>query len=200
MTTGATATKTLRIVITHKSAPISTQQLRLSKGIEDFYYVLLYTGHPVYQKRPEAWLAWLEMGFHIALKSPPPETADSDVAIVSSRSNGKSPEYSVASTDGETLQRLQTLLQHIDSLRGTVAGKHEDTKAEAVIGDAQVSRQLIKPLTDALNSNGLRAGEIESFMTMVRRTLLALTHDDITAIQIHLTDRSGSDESIRERT
>ncbi|MSQ61050.1 MAG: hypothetical protein EXR43_00445 [Dehalococcoidia bacterium] len=187
MTTGATATKTLRTVINHKTAPISTQQLRLSRGIEELYYALLYTGRPAYQNRPQAWSAWLEMGFHIALKSPPPETADSDAAIVSVRSAGKSPEYSLASADGETLQKLETLLKRIDSLRGPVAGRHDDTKAEAVIGEAEVSRQLIKPLTDCLKSNGLRQGEIDSFMFMVRRALLALTHDDITSIQIRLS-------------
>ena len=177
---------TLGVVVNHKRAPITTQQTRLVKGVEQFYYALLFSSSPSYANRADAWRSWLSIGFHVATKVPPPGTAESDRVTMTVRSNGKAPEINGSSSNREALQKLQKLLQDIDALRGSVAGKDEASRAEALLGNTQVAQQLVKPVIDALNRSALRQDEIDSYMGMIRRGLLALTHDEITSIQFSL--------------
>lgn len=174
------------IIVNHKRAPIGTQQLRLSKGVEQCYYALLFSSSPSYKNRPGVWRAWLAMGLDIAVKAPPPGTADTDKITITVRSNGKAPEIYGASSNKEALQRLNRLLQDIDVLRGSVAGKNEAAKADVLLGNPKVAQQLVQPLTGCLKQSGLRPDEVESFRFMVRRGLLALTHDEVASIQISL--------------
>ena len=177
---------TSHVIVNHRRAPIGTQQLRLTKGVEQLYYVLLFTASPSYRARPEIWRSWLGMGLDISTKVPPPGTADADKITMTVRSDGKSPEIHGSSPNRTALQRLNSLLAEIDVLRGSVAGMGDAVRAKALLDNAKVAQQVVKPLTDSLKQCGLRQDEIEGYRLMVRRGLLALTHDDVSSMQLSL--------------
>lgn len=177
---------TLKVIVNHKRAPIGTQQLRLSRGVEQVYYALLFSGSPSYKDRSDVWRSWLKIGFHVAVKVPPPGTAESDKAVQNTVSNGKAPEVHILSSNKETLERLQSVLLDIDGMRDAVAGKEEASKAALLLESSGVARQLVEPVLAAVNRAGLRPDEVEEYMSMVRRAVLALTHDDVTSILISL--------------
>ena len=174
----------LRVTVNHELAPISSQLLRLSKATEQLYYTLLYTGKPAYKNKGEAWRKWHAIGFHMAVKSPPPATADSDKIKVSLRSDGKAQEITVENGDRAVVAKLETLIRDLDTARKGLAGKDDASKAETMLANQAIAEQVVKPLMDALKSNALRDDEIEAYMNMLRRGLLAFSHDLVTTIQI----------------
>ena len=177
---------TLKVIVNHKRAPVGTQQIRLTRGVEQLYYALLFSGSPPYKDRSDVWRSWLKIGFHVAVKVPPPGAAESDKAVQNSISNGKAPEVHILSSNMKTLERLQSVLLDVDGMRNAVAGKEEASKTAVLLEGSQVAQQLVKPLLAAVNQAGLHPDEVEEYMYMARRALLALTHDDVTSIQISL--------------
>jgi hypothetical protein len=165
---------------------VGTQQLRFNKGVEHLYYALLYSTDPAYQDNAEVWRSWLDIGFHLAVKVTPRGTRPQDALHVRYVSNGKAPEFHGAGGNPEVLKRLQQLIQDVDSLRATLAGMDADRKAQALVENPQVNTQLIAPLTASLNKAKLRPDEIDQFMSMIKRGLLALTHDDVTHATVSL--------------
>jgi hypothetical protein len=174
---------TLAVIVSHRRTPISTQQIRLAKGVEQLYYVLLFTGDPSYD-RDEIWRDWLAMGFHVAIKSPPPGTARADRLKLDVRSAAKAPEIYASSDNAGSLRRLQALLEQIERLRASLAGAAVPEKTQAILDDAAIEEQLAGPLRDSLERHGMGAGEFDRYTAMLLRGLLALTDDDVVSIRL----------------
>jgi hypothetical protein len=177
---------TLKVIVSHKRAPIGTQQLRLSRGLEQMYYAMLFSGSPSYKGRSDVWHSWLKIGFHVAVKVPPPGAAESDKAVQNTVSKGKAPEVYILSSNKETLERLRSVLLDVDAMRDAVTGKEEASKAPLLLESPKVAGKLVNPLLASVNEAGLRPDEVEHYTYMVRRALLALAHDDVTSILVSL--------------
>ena len=178
---------TLAVTVSHRRTPISTQQIRLAKGVEQFYYVLLFTNDPAYD-RPEIWRDWLEMGFHVAIKSPPPGTAPADRLKVDVRSAAKAPEISASSANAGALRRLGALLERIDRVRTSLAGVAAPERTQALLRDSAIEEQLTGPLRESLKRHGTDAAGVDRYMAMLVRGLLAFTDDEV--ISIGMSDGS----------
>ena len=176
----------LGVVLQHKQAPIATRQIRFTRGVEHLYYALLFSISPAYKSRPEIWRSWLSMGFHVAVKVPPPGTAEQDKLRVDVASRGKAPEFYGETGNQHVLQTLQSLLQEIDGIRKAVQGQDEASREHMLMEQSPVTAQLVNPLLASLKQAELRPEEIKQYLVMVGRALLALTHEDVTQMTLSL--------------
>ena len=174
---------TLNMVVTSKAAPITTQMRRFDKGVEQFYYASLFSTSPAYANKADPWRSWLKMGFHLGLKDGPPDASQADRLEVTVRPDGKYFELQASSSNNAELQKLHTLLQSIEALRGSLAGKDGAARAKELVANDKIAQQLVKPVVDSLNRSAFRPDEVESFMGMIERGLIALTDDEITTIK-----------------
>ena len=175
----------LVVQLEHPHAPVSTLQLRIAKAIDQFYYLLLFTTSSTYDS-PQIWRNWLGMGFNVAIKEPPPGVQKDDEVKITTRPPWRNPELTVEGSNKGGLEALRQLLKMIDQARPSVAGQDDDARAEALLKGA-VGQQLAEPVVGALQRHGFRAEEVDSFLSMMRRGLLALTHSDVNAIRVSNT-------------
>jgi hypothetical protein len=168
---------TLAVTFSMPEAPISTLQHRLSKGIEDFYYVLLFTDGSAYSGS-KIWRDWLGMGFSVAIQSAPPGTARSDRVTVSASPPSKTPEVVLEGGDEHYLRKLAGILEQVDLLRPSLTGMEDDAIMDSLTAGS-VGGELVSPVTNLLEEYGFRQEEIEEFRSMIRRGLLALLHRNI---------------------
>lgn len=174
----------LVVQLKHAHAPVSTLQLRISKAVEQFYYLTLFSTTKTYDS-PEVWRDWLEMGFNVAIKEAPPGTAANDKVKITVHPPMTAPEIFVEGSNQTALQRLRQLLENIEAVRPSLTGKSEDVRAETLIKGA-VGKTLAQPVVDALLRHGFRPDEVDSYLTMIRRGLLALTHDEVQSVKVSL--------------
>ena len=176
----------LCVILSHNRAPVGTQQIRFTKGVEQLYYALLFATSPVYKDRPEIWKTWLDIGFHVAVRVPPPATAHDDKLHVAFVSNGKAPEFHGESSNEIVLEKLRGLVLAVEAFRRGARGHGNESRDEAIMGHGRVASDLVKPLLASLQKAALRSDEIEQYLYMVRRALSALTHDDVIETNVSL--------------
>ena len=181
------ALATSNVIVTHTRTAIGTQQLREAKAVEQLYYVVLLTGSPAYRVKPEIWRRWAGIGFDIAMKVPPPGVTVSDRMTMNVRSAGKVPEISGTSANMEALQKLNALLEDIEAVRPSLAGQPDEARAEALINHPKIAQQLIQPLKDCLQKCSVPQEEVDAYMFMIRRGLLALTYHEVASVQVSLS-------------
>ena len=173
---------TLTIQVNSELAPFTTQMRRLDKGVEQFYYALLFIGEAKYSASSDAWRSWLRMGFHVGSKGSPPAAVKADRLGISVRPDGKLTHITVSSSNSQALQKLQDLLQAIERLRGSLKGKDDAARLRILEDNAFVMQQLTAPVGKALKSGAFRPDEVASVQSMIKRGLAALADDEITAI------------------
>jgi hypothetical protein len=171
--------------IAFPAAPITSHQKRIAKGIEQLYYTKLFLTSPSYSDG-EVWRRWHEMGFHLAIFSPPPGTAEGDRIRVRLRAPSRTPVVSVTGGNADALKDLESLLVVVDAVRPSLAGKGEAERA-AALREGELGNLLMQPLAEVLTRLGLKASAIDDFVAMLQRGFDALTSDEITAIDISIS-------------
>jgi hypothetical protein len=170
----------LAVDVTFPSAPITSLQKRLAKGIEQLYYARLFATSPAYADGA-VWRRWYDMGFHVAIFDPPPGTLPADRIRVRLRAPSPTPHVSITGDNAGALKDLESLLRAVDGARTTVAGKGEDARA-AALRDGELGRTVVQPVVDKLGSLGFEPAEVDDFVAMLQRGFDALTDDGITAV------------------
>ncbi len=171
--------------IAFPAAPITSHQKRIAKGIEQLYYTRLFLTSPTYSDG-EVWRRWHEMGFHLAIFSPPPGTAEGDRIRVRLRAPSRTPVVSVTGANAEALKDLESLLVVVDAIRPSLSGKDESERV-AALRDGELGHLLMQPLVEVLTRLGLKASAIDAFVAMLQRGFDALTSDEITSIDISVS-------------
>jgi hypothetical protein len=166
--------------------PVSTQLFQFCKGIEHFYYTLLFVNDRDYARNATTWESWLQLGFHLSVKMPPPAARQQDILMMETRSNGKNFEIRATSANQTTLQRLHDLLGDIDKLRQAMKGKDEAAKDQAVLSDSRIQQRLVSPLKEALNNHQFSKTDVDAFSYMLQRGLRAMTDEEIMSVALTL--------------
>jgi hypothetical protein len=175
----------LTITVNCKSMLISTGFFRFCKGVEQFYYALLFTAEPYAQAGASPWLSWLQVGFHLAAREAPSAAADADRLRLDAHP-GRVFEIKVASSNGKTLEKLREVIREIDRVRKNLGDGDDKSRLQAISADPKIDRLLLAPLKNSLVLNGIAAGGVQAFSRMVDRGLLALCDKQITSIETGL--------------
>src|SRR5262249_37408790 len=158
---------TLAIELSFPSAPITSLLKRMGKGIGQFYYAKLFVSSKAYDQ-PAIWRGWFELGFHVAIFSPPPGVGAADRIRIRTRAPSRPPILSAESANTDALKDLESLLQLVDEVRPSLAGQDDAARAAALPG-SDFGRQLLVPVLDALKRHHSDAAEIEGFGSMLTR-------------------------------
>src|SRR5215471_13878691 len=102
---------------------ISTQFFRFCKGLEHFYYAMLFAADP-YAAGPAPWLSWLQIGFNVGAREAPPAAAPGDALRVDTRP-GRTFEFRAASGNRQVLEKLRGLMVELDRVRASLGAKTE---------------------------------------------------------------------------
>ncbi|HZS14418.1 MAG TPA: hypothetical protein VFC09_07460 [Candidatus Dormibacteraeota bacterium] len=172
----------LRLAVSSERAALSTQFWEFCKGIEHFYYALAFTSSGL-GRDPEVWRTWARLGFHLAIKSPPPLTPRGEVLKMDMRLDGKVFDVTCTAADATTLQALSTLLRHIDEVRPGLQSRPPEDRVRALRQDPQVSAALLQPLDAALQGAALYPDDVESFHRAFDRALAALTDEELVGVE-----------------
>jgi hypothetical protein len=167
------------------AAPITSLQKRIAKGIEQLYYVRLFSSSPAYADG-DIWRRWHEHGFHVATFAPPPGMAAGDRIRVRSQGPSPTPVISVDGANVDALKDLESVLHTIDQVRPTVAGRNIADRATALRA-GELGRVLAGDLVGKVQAAGLGQPEVDDFLAMLQRGFDALTNDEITAIDVTLS-------------
>jgi hypothetical protein len=177
---------TLTVTLNAERMPNSTQLFRQAKAVEHLYYANLYQSAP-YSGSPDAWLAWLQMGFAAGLKEPPASRRE-DRLHRTVRSEGRLTEIRVSTPNEEALRTLAMLLRDLEGLRPSVAGKSDAHRVKALEATEPIQSELVKPLLGALHQAELRKPEVDDFTEMLDIALAALTDNEITSTDISFNE------------
>jgi hypothetical protein len=164
---------------------ISTQFFRFCKGLEHFYYALLFTSEPYAGSGADPWLSWLQLGFHVAAREAPPAAAAGDQLRVETRP-GRNFEFNAASSNGKALEKLRDLLLELDRVRTTLRARNDSDRLKAIAADPKIDAMLLAPLKNSLKRNSIPADGIDAFVSMIDRGLLAACDEQITSIETGL--------------
>jgi hypothetical protein len=175
----------LAVDVTFPSAPITSLQKRIAKGIEQLYYAKLFVTSPAYADGA-VWRRWYDMGFHVAIFDPPPGTRPADRIRVRLRAPSPTPHVTVSGGNADALKDLESLVRAVDAARPAVTGQGEDARAKA-LRDGEAGRTVLQPMVDTLGRLGFEPAEIDDFVAMLQRGFDALTDDGITAVDVSVS-------------
>jgi hypothetical protein len=176
---------TLAVELTFPSAPISSLLKRINKGIEEFYYAKLFLTNDAYGGA-KIWRGWLDLGFHVAIFSPPPGVSAADRVRIRTKAPSRTPVLSAEASNADALKDLQSLLQQVDEIRPSLGGKSPDARVSA-LEDSDIGRQLVGPVVENLKRHNFEASEIDGFRAMFQRGFDALTNDEIQSMTLMLS-------------
>ena len=174
---------TLKIEVASEYALTTTQMKGIEKGVEAFYYVGLFSDAKPYAGTPEPWRSWLKMGFSTSLREAPSAAAQFDRVIMTVRPDGKVVHLDLSGANKSALSDLQAVLEIIEGLRGSLRGRNDEERDDALEANQELQKKLLVPLMDSLKRSGCRPDEVDEFMAMVRRGLVAMTDNEITTIR-----------------
>lgn len=175
----------LTVTVTCKSMLISTGFFRFCKGVEQFYYALLFTAEPYAEAGASPWLSWLNVGFHLAAREAPAVAADGDRLRLDAHP-GRVFEIKAASSNGKTLERLRQVIREVDRVRRSLGDGDDQSRLQALGDDPKIKALLLAPLKNSLVRNGIAAEEVQAFSRILDRGLLALCDKQITSIETGL--------------
>jgi hypothetical protein len=176
----------LKVTVNCRSMLISTQFFRFCKGLEHFYYALLFTSEPYASNGAEPWLSWLQGGFHVAAREAPPAAAANDQLRVETRP-GRSFELRAASSNGKALEKLRDLVREVDRVRSGLGAQPDRDRLKVIAADAKIGAILLTPLKSALARHSIPADGVDQFVSMIDRGLLAACDQQITSIETALS-------------
>jgi hypothetical protein len=172
----------LNLTVNCEAMLISTRFFRFCKGLEHFYYALLFTSEPYVKAGAAPWLSWLKIGFHVAEREAPPAAAIADRLRVDARP-GKIFEVKVSSANTGALKRLQELVGELDRVRRGLRSGDEKVRLQAIAGDQKVDALLLAPLRSILTRNAIPSDGVDAFLSMIHRGLLAVCDNLIASIE-----------------
>ncbi len=175
----------LKLTVNCESMLISTRFFRFCKGLEHFYYTLLFTSEPYLEAGAAPWLSWLKIGFHVAEREAPPAAAIADRLRVDARP-GKVFEVKVSSSNAGALKRLRDLVGELDRVRRGLHAGDETGRLKAIAADQKVDALLLAPLNSILTRNAIPSDGVDAFLSMIHRGLLALCDNQIASIETGL--------------
>jgi hypothetical protein len=176
---------TLAVELSFPSAPITSLLKRIGKGIEEFYYAKLFLTNKGYEGS-EIWRRWLDLGFHVAILSPPPGVSAADRIRIRTKAPSPTPVLSAEASNVDALKDLESVLQLVDEIRTSLAGKSEEARAGA-FEDSDFGRQLVAPVLETLKRYNFETFEIDEFKGMLRRGFDAITYDEIQSMTLTLS-------------
>ncbi len=175
----------LKVTVNCRSMLISTEFFRFCKGLEHFYYALLFNSEP-YTGSADPWLSWMQLGFHVAAREAPPAAADADQLRVETRP-GRNFEFNAASSNGKALEKLRNLVLELNRVRTTLRGHNDSDRLKAIAADPKIDAMLLAPLNNSLKRNSIPADGVDAFASMIDRGLLAVCDQQITSIETTLS-------------
>jgi uncharacterized protein len=158
-------TTALKLTVTTRRMPHTSEFFELCNAVDHFYYALLFTGDASYQADPEPWLRWLDMGFSNAVKDAPQAARRQDRLYRTIFSDGKRIEVTAVAERDDVMAALANVLS-----------------AQNIV--AEVEAQVVAPTEKAIQAAGLDARTTTAFATMLRRGAAALTYPDIIAFAV----------------
>jgi hypothetical protein len=173
----------LKLTVNCESMLISTRFFRFCKGLEHFYYTLLFTSEPYLNAGAGPWLSWLKIGFHVAEREPPSAAAFADRLRVDARP-GKIFEVKASSSNASAMARLRELIGELDRVRRGLRAGDDSGRLQAIAADQKVDALLLAPLKSVLTRNAIPSDGADAFLSMIHRGLLALCDPQITSIEI----------------
>lgn len=176
----------LKVTVNCRSMLISTQFFRFCKGLEHFYYAMLFTSEPYAGSGADPWLSWLRLGFHVAAREAPPGAAAGDQLRVDARP-GRNFEFNAASANGKALEKLRELVGELDRVRAGLGAHNDGDRLKAIAADPKIEALLLAPLKNSLKRNSIPADGIDAFVSMIDRGLLAACDKQISSIAIGLS-------------
>jgi hypothetical protein len=172
----------LKITVNCKSMLISTAFFRFCKGTEHCYYTLLFTSEAYNHKGAAPWLSWLEIGFHLAEREPPPGAAEEDRLSLDARP-GRNFEITASTSNAGTLERLAALVRELDRVRGRLHAAEDKGRLAGIVADEKIEATLLAPLRSSLTGNAIPPDGAEAYLNMIHRGLLAMCNPQITSIE-----------------
>jgi hypothetical protein len=172
----------LKITVKCESMLISTAFFRFCKGVEHCYYALLFSAEPYNRSGAGPWLSWLEIGFHLAQRQPPPGAAEADRLLLDARP-GRNFEVTVSTANAGPLERLEGLLHELDRVRRELGAADNSDRLARIVADRKIDAMLLAPLSNALKGNAIAPERTEAFSKMIHRGLLAMCDRQIIAIE-----------------
>jgi hypothetical protein len=173
----------LNIAVSCRSMLISTGFFRFCKGIEQFYYALLFMSEPYTQAGAQPWRSWLRLGFHLATRQPPPDAAPADRLLIDTRP-GRNFEVIVSSSNRKVLDQLRGLLGELDRVRERLTAADDEGRLARIRAEPKIDAVLIAPMRQSLERNEIPAEGVDAFMHMINRGLLALCDGQIESIAV----------------
>jgi hypothetical protein len=171
----------LEIKVSSRAMPISTEFVRFCKGLEQFYYVMALAAEPDTQKAAAAWNAWLAAGLNPAVRIAPP-LDPADRIKVDSRPGVGGFEVMVSGANRGAIDRLQTLIEDLETARKALAGGGDDRRLASIAENRAVTQCLLQPLKSSLTRSQIPPGGVDSFIAMIYRGLAAIIAREITSI------------------
>lgn len=168
----------------------STPFHRVTKAPEALYYVALFATGGTYTGRPEVWRSWLQLGFALSTKDPPPDALEADLLEWTVTSKGARTAVHLSSARDDVLGTVMEVLRAVEGCRSGLAGQDNAAKAEAVLSDTVMSERIAKPAGRAFAAAGLRPDEAGAITGHVTRTLTALLDDDIASVTVAVVSAS----------
>ena len=182
----------MSILIEHKRMATSMKYSSIRKGLEHLYYSMLFASDK-YRADPRTWTQWLSMGFGVSVREQPRAASPRDKLVFDTASMGPKTEITVTEGNQNTLAQLHLLLDDLEGVRKTTAD--EGARWEACMSLPSVENSLLTPMTDSMNSVGLRPDEVTAFLDKASETITVLTEDNIET----LTSSLAPDEASMER-
>jgi hypothetical protein len=171
---------------TPEAMPISPQLYRVSKGLEHFYYLLLFANDPSRGPKGEVWWPWLNQGFHLEVRNPPPAArADERITVELDDREGRRLKNTVQGGNRAALEALSDLLRELDRVRRGLTAEERQARVRAVRADPTIADKLITPVHQALEIAGCRDG-IPAVDYAIDRALGALAASNIKSVEITL--------------
>jgi hypothetical protein len=178
----------LRMRVTTARMPPTPEFFAVVKAVERFYYALLFSTHVEYSGRPEPWRSWVEQGFSVAIRQPPPQTREPDALATSVRSDRKVIELTAVSFHDRLLAKVGDLLAAVSADQLAHPGDGPGRRPPPDVGvSSELRERLIEPVAAALRSSGVDKRTSDRIMDMLLAAIRALQYRDIVSIAQSVT-------------
>ena len=166
----------LNVTVTTRTMPHTSEFFGVTKAVERIYYALLLSTLDSYQGQEEPWQSWVEQGFSLAIRQPPPGTDPEDALITSVRSRGKIIEITASSEHQELLDQGAGVLEAVEV--SSIAGPSEPSPT--------LQQLLQDPVAEAMRASGVATRTQDAVNDSLSKALGALTYRDVTSIEAAL--------------
>jgi hypothetical protein len=167
--------------------PNTTHLARILKGLEDLYYVLLLTTDSALGGRGETWRGWLELGFHVNTRTPPPGLPVTDrVRSFFDHGDGRHLRWSLESRRADVLGEVRAVLDAVEAARRRLCSREAPDRVQMLHSDVEINGRLLQPLRGALELSGC-GQEYPRFEAAMDRALTSLTAVPIVEAGITIT-------------